>query len=74
MSKGEWDRKGRVGREKERGIEKFVVFTHRTSIGRWSYSECLLIMTLEKTQKLIKMFALSGGAWADRETFSSTLL
>ena len=48
MSKGEWDRKGSVGKEKERGIEKFVVFTHRTSIGRWSYSECLVLMTLEK--------------------------
>ena len=39
-----------MGRKKERGIEMFVVFTHRTSIGRWSHSECLVIMTLENAE------------------------
>ena len=29
----------------ERRRENFVVFTHRTSICRWSYSECLMILT-----------------------------
>ena len=55
-----------MGREKERGIENFVVFMHSRD-QYWQIE--LLRMSCDndtgKMQKLIIMFALSRVAWAD---------
>ena len=42
--------RGGKGEREKKGVFKnySVVFTHRTSICRWNYSEWLVIMTLEK--------------------------